>query len=49
MRYSFAPFLVMGIAFIVLGITGQRTFIPIGCVFIVLAFGDQNEKPLTTN
>ena len=36
MRYSFAPFLVVGITFIVLGINGQRTFIPIGIVFLVL-------------
>ena len=36
MQYSYAPFLVVGITFVVLGINGQRTFIPIGCVFIVL-------------
>ena len=36
MRYIFAPFLTIGIAFIVLGINGQRTFIPIGIAFVVL-------------
>ena len=36
MRYSFAPFLVIGIAFVVLGINGQRAFLAIGLAFIVL-------------
>ncbi len=36
MRYSFAPFLVLGIAFIALGISGQRTFIYSGIVFLVV-------------
>ena len=36
MRYSFAPFLVIGIAFVVLGISGQRAFLAIGLAFIVL-------------
>lgn len=30
MRYSFAPFLAFAIAFIAIGVTGQRTFIYIG-------------------
>lgn len=38
MRYSFAPFLVIGIAFVVLGINGQRAFLAIGLAFIVLGF-----------
>ncbi|HWN09356.1 MAG TPA: hypothetical protein VNO50_08865 [Pyrinomonadaceae bacterium] len=38
MKYGFAPFLVIGIAFIVLGINGQRTFFAIGLVFLVLGF-----------
>ena len=37
MRYSFAPFLALAIAFIAIGVTGQRTFIYIGIVFLVLA------------
>ena len=37
MRYRFAPFLALGIAFIVIGVTGQRTFIYVGLVFFVLA------------
>ena len=36
MRYGFAPFLAIGIAFVVLGINGQRAFFAIGLVFIVL-------------
>ncbi|HZI88253.1 MAG TPA: LPXTG cell wall anchor domain-containing protein [Pyrinomonadaceae bacterium] len=37
MRYSFAPFLALAIAFIAIGVTGQRTFIYIGIVFLILA------------
>jgi hypothetical protein len=36
-RYSFAPFLVLAISFIAIGITGQRVFIYIGVAFLVLA------------
>lgn len=36
MRYSFAPFLALAIAFIVIGVSGQRTFLYIGLVFMVL-------------
>lgn len=35
MRYSFAPFLAVGITFVVLGINGQRTLLYIGIAFIV--------------
>ena len=37
MRYAPFPFLALAIAFIVLGATGQRTFIYLGIVFLVLA------------
>jgi LPXTG-motif cell wall-anchored protein len=37
MRYRFAPFLALAIAFIAIGVTGQRTFIYIGIVFLILA------------
>jgi len=37
MQYRFVPFLVIGIAFIVLGINGQRTFFYVGITFLVLA------------
>ena len=37
MRYSFAPFLALAIAFIAIGVSGQRTFIYIGIVFLILA------------
>jgi LPXTG-motif cell wall-anchored protein len=37
MRYAFAPFLVLAIAFIVIGMTGQRAFIYIGIAFLILA------------
>ena len=30
------PFLVVGIAFLALGVAGQRAFLPIGLVFFVL-------------
>jgi len=36
-RYAPFPFLTVGIAFIALGISGQRTFIYLGIVFLVLA------------
>ncbi|MBC8031085.1 MAG: hypothetical protein H7Z16_13305 [Pyrinomonadaceae bacterium] len=36
MRYIFAPFLVIGITFFILGINGQRAFFPIGVVFVAL-------------
>ena len=36
MRYSFLPFLTIGIACVVLGISGQRAFLAIGLAFIVL-------------
>lgn len=37
MRYSFAPFLALAITFIAIGLSGQRTFIYVGIVFLVLA------------
>ncbi len=37
MRYRFAPFMTLAIAFIVIGISGQRTFIYVGIAFLVLA------------
>ena len=37
MRYGFAPFLALAIAFIAIGISGQRVFLFIGIVFLVLA------------
>ena len=37
MRYSFAPFLALAIAFIAIGVSGQRTFIYFGIVFLILA------------
>jgi len=37
MRYSFAPFMVIGIAFIVLGMNGKRAFFAIGIVFLILS------------
>ena len=37
MRYRFAPFLALAIAFIAIGVTGQRTFVYIGIVFLILA------------
>lgn len=36
MRYSFAPFLVLGIAFIAIGFSGQRAFIYIGIAFLAI-------------
>jgi hypothetical protein len=36
-RYVGAPFLAIGIAFLVIGITGNRAFIGIGVAFIVIA------------
>jgi hypothetical protein len=36
-RYRFAPFLALAIAFIAIGISGQRAFIGIGVAFLVLA------------
>lgn len=36
MRYSFAPFLALAIAFIAIGISGQRAFIAIGIAFLVV-------------
>lgn len=36
MRHVHFVFLAIGIAFLVIGITGQKAFIPIGFVFIVL-------------
>jgi hypothetical protein len=32
------PFIALGIAFVVLGITSNRTFLYVGIVFIVAAF-----------
>jgi LPXTG-motif cell wall-anchored protein len=37
MKYKFAPFLVLAIAFIALGATGQRVFIYLGIAFLVIA------------
>lgn len=37
MRYAFAPFLVLAIAFIALGISSQRAFLYIGIAFLILA------------
>jgi LPXTG-motif cell wall-anchored protein len=37
MRYSFGAFLALAITFIAIGATGQRTFIYVGIVFLVLA------------
>jgi hypothetical protein len=37
MRYAPFPFFALGIAFIAIGSTGQRTFIYVGIVFFVLA------------
>ncbi len=42
------PFLVIGIAFIALGITGQRVFLAIGVVFLALGaalMARQRKKP----
>jgi hypothetical protein len=36
MRYSFAPFLVIGIAFVILGNNGQKAFFAVGLAFIAL-------------
>jgi len=44
MRYSFAPFVALGIVFIALGVKGQRAFIPIGVVFIVLGLAIAKAK-----
>jgi hypothetical protein len=38
MRYAPFPFLALAIVFIAIGVTGQRTFISVGIVFLVLAF-----------
>ena len=38
MRFKYVPFLVIGIAFIVLGMNGQRAFFAIGIAFLVLGF-----------
>lgn len=32
------PFIALGIAFLVIGITGQRTFIGVGAAFLILGF-----------
>ncbi len=37
MRNGYFAFLALGIAFIAIGIGGQKTFIPIGIVFMVVA------------
>ena len=37
MKKSFAPFLALAIAFIAIGITGQRVFIYLGIVFLVIS------------
>ena len=36
MQFAYAPFIMLGIVFIALGISGQRTFIPIGVVFLIV-------------
>jgi len=38
MRNAYIAFLVLGIAFIAIGYRGQRAFIYIGMVFLVVAF-----------
>lgn len=47
MRYLFAPFLVLAIAFIALGASGQRVFIYIGIALIGPGRGYDAEAPLT--
>jgi hypothetical protein len=37
-RYAGAPFMGIGIAFLALGIGGNRAFITIGLGFIIIAF-----------
>ena len=37
MRYAPYPFFALAITFIAIGATGQRTFIYVGIVFLVLA------------
>jgi len=37
MRYAPYPFFALAIAFIAIGASGQRTFIYVGVVFLVLA------------
>ena len=37
-RYAGAPFLAIGIAFLAIGLSGNRAFIAIGAAFIVIAF-----------
>jgi hypothetical protein len=37
MRNRFVPFLILGVAFTAIGIAGQRAFIFIGIVFLLLA------------
>lgn len=44
MRYSFGPFMVIGIAFIVLGINGKKAFLAIGIVFLILGLGATRSK-----
>ena len=36
MRYAFAPFITLGISFMAIGFSGQRAFIPIGIVFLII-------------
>lgn len=37
MRNAHLGFLIIGIAFLAIGIAGQKAFIPIGIVFLVVA------------
>ena len=48
MRYRFLlPFLALAIAFIAIGATGQRTFIYVGIVFLVLALVMMRQAAVT--
>jgi len=38
MKRTAAPFIVMGISFIAIGITGKNAFLAIGVAFLVIGF-----------
>jgi hypothetical protein len=46
MQYKYAPFLVIGIVFVVLGASGQRTLLWVGIVFLILAVAMFRRKRL---
>jgi LPXTG-motif cell wall-anchored protein len=46
MQYKYAPFLVIGIVFVVLGASGQRTLLWVGIVFLMLAVAMFRRKRL---